>query len=420
MSHFVFSTSSARLLIAAGAVWLAGARPAAGDPPPVLTGIDVLVADQFAPLKGKRVGLVTNPTGVTWDLRSTVDVLHAAPEVTLVALFGPEHGVRGEVSAGDHVEDARDAATGVPAYSLYGKNRKPSPEVLEGIDVLVYDIQDNGARSYTYISTMGVVMEAAAAARKPFMVLDRPNPLTGHRVEGRPLDMKYKSFVGHYPIPYVYGLTCGELAKMINEEGWLEGGVKCDLTVIPMRGWKRSMWFEQTGQPWVISSPHVPDADSALYYASTGIFGELHVLSEGVGYTMPFELAGAPFVKAEEFARDLSSRNIPGVRFRPLWFKPYYGRLKEQLCGGVQIYFTDRNKAPLTHLNFHAMDAVRRLYPSEKLFGNKRDNMFDKVCGTDRIRTMFEEGRPIAEILEHWNSGLEDYMTMRAKYLMYE
>lgn len=392
----------------------------AHEPATVLTGIDVLIADDFKPLAGKKVGLITNPTGVTRDLKSTVDVFFATDKLKLVALYGPEHGVRGDVSAGEHVEDSRDPVTGVPAYSLYGKNRKPAGEMLKDVEVLVYDIQDVGSRSYTFISTMGAAMEAAAEAKIPFVVLDRPNPLTGARVEGRPLDLKFKSFVGFYPIPYVYGLTCGELAKMINGEGWLEGGAKCDLTVVPMRGWKRAMWFDETGLPWVITSPHVPDADSAAYYSTTGLFGELHVLSEGVGYTMPFELAGAPFIQADAFARALNDRKLPGVLFRPLNFKPYYGRLKDKPCGGVQIYFSRRDNAHLTSITWHILDTVREMYPTEKLFGHKRDAMFDKVCGTDRIRTMFEEGKPLSEILEYWNGGMEEYMRMRAKYLMYE
>jgi uncharacterized protein YbbC (DUF1343 family) len=386
----------------------------------VETGIDVLLADGFRLLAGKRVGLITNPTGVTADLRSTVDVLHRAPDVKLVALFGPEHGVRGDTAAGDKVQDARDGRTGVPVYSLYGRTRKPTPEMLRGLDALVYDVQDNGSRSYTYISTMTAAMEAAAEHGLTFVVLDRPNPLTGNRVEGRPLDLKFKSFVGYLPIPYVYGMTCGELARMINNEGWLPGGVRCDLKVVPMRGWRRDMWFEDTGLVWVPPSPHVPRADSSLFYAATGIMGELQVISEGVGYPLPFELAGAPWIEAETFAEALNARALPGVFFRPCYFSPYYGPYAKKVCGGAQIHFTDRNAVHLTALQFHVMDVARKTWPDHKLFGNQRDDMFDKVCGTDRIRGLFEAGRPIGEILDYWNGGLEPFLAKRAKYLIYK
>lgn len=394
-------------------------------PPParaadVETGVDVMIADGFRLLAGKRVGLITNPTGVTRDLRSTIDVLHQAPGVKLVALFGPEHGVRGDVPAGDKVGDARDRTTGVPAYSLYGQTRKPTPEMLRGIDALVYDVQDNGCRSYTYISTMAVAMEAAAEQGIDFVVFDRPDPLTGNKVEGRPLDLKYKSFVGYLPIPYVYGMTCGELARMINNEGWLPGGARCKLKVVTMRGWERGMWFDQTGLTWVPSSPHVPRAETSLFYAATGIMGELQVVSEGVGYPLPFELAGAPWIEAEPFAAALNAHRLPGVYFRPTYFTPYYASNARKTCGGAQIHLTDRDLVHLTGIQFHVLDVVRRRYPGQKLFGNQRDDMFDKVCGTDQIRKMFEAGRPIDEILAYWNGGLEGFLSLRAQYLLYK
>jgi len=394
----------------------------AGETPAVRTGIDVVIADGFKPLAGRRVGLITNPTGVTGDLRSTIDVLHAASQVELAALFGPEHGVRGDAHAGAGVADAHDPATGLPVYSLYGKTHKPTPEMLAGLDVLVYDIQDIGSRSYTYISTMAAAMEAAAENGVAFVVLDRPNPLTGNRIEGRPLDMKFKSFVGYFPIPYVYGMTCGELARMINGEGWLAGGIKCKLTVVEMRGWRRDMWFDQTSLPWVPTSPHIPHPETALFYAATGIMGELQVVSEGVGYTLPFELAGAPFITdAEAFARALNGRRLPGVTFRPMYFKPYYiDRVKGKQCAAVQIHITDRNRVDLTAIQFHVMDVVQHLYPDVKLFGGKRDGMFDKVCGTNRIREMFLARRPANQIIRFWNVGRESFMNKRKEYLIYE
>lgn len=388
-------------------------------PAQVRPGIDVLIARGFAPLVGQRVGLITNPTGITSDLRSTIDVLHAAPEVDLVALFGPEHGVRGEIAGGEHIADARDKITGLPVRSLYGKHRKPTPEMLADIDVLVFDIQDIGSRSYTFISTMGVAMEAAAENNRRFVVLDRPNPLTGHKIEGRLMDMQYQSFVGYFPIPYVHGLTVGELARMINGEGWLAGGIQCDLVVVPMQGWQRNMWFDQTGLPWVLTSPHIPRADTSLFYAATGIMGELRVISEGVGYTLPFELCGAPDVDPQKLADELNRRRLSGVTFRPLFFKPYYATYKGETCGGVQIHVVDREKAELTPIQFHVMDAMRKLYPRTELFSKRRQRMFDKVCGTNGIRRRFEQNKPIGEILTHWNEGVDEFRTQRAKYLLY-
>jgi len=395
------------------------ARAASPRAAAVKPGIEVWAQRGFAPLAGKRIGLITNPTGVTSDLRSTIDVLHAAKEIRLVALFGPEHGVRGDVFAGKAVADSRDEKTGVPVYSLYGKTHKPTPEMLRNLDALVYDIQDIGSRSYTYINTMGAAMEAAAENDIEFVVLDRPNPLGGEKIEGRPLDLKFRSGVGRYPIPYVYGMTCGELAQMINGEGWLQGGKRCRLHVIAMEGWERRMWFDDTGLPWVMTSPHVPTAETAFLYQATGILGELHVVSEGVGYTLPFHLLGAPWLDSDGLLRDLASRRLPGVRFRPLTFTPYYYEQKDQTCRGVQIYITDRRSVELTPIQFHVMDIVRRRYPEHRLFGGKRDRMFDQVCGTDLIRKAFLDGKSIDEILAIWREGLEDFRSRRAKYLLY-
>jgi len=419
---FPISIRLAAIVLGVGFAPAWAASPVAAKDVVVQNGIDVLLADDFAPLAGKRVGLITNPTGVTRDLRSTIDVLHNSKKVKLVALFGLEHGVRGNVHAGDRISDSQDPSTGLPVYSLYGKAHKPTPEMLKGIDTRVYDVQDIGCRSYTYVSSMADGMEAAAENGVRFVVLDRPNPLTGNRIEGRPLDLKYKSHVGYFPIPYIYGMTCGELAKMINGEGWLAGGAKCDLTVISLKGWRRDMWFDQTGLPWVPTSPHIPRADTSMFYAATGIMGELQVVNEGVGYTLPFELAGGPFVDdADAFAAELGRRRLPGVRFRPTYYTPYYiEHAKGKACGGVQIYITDRDSVDLTAIQFHVMDAVRKLYPQVELFGSKRDSMFDKVCGTDRIRKMSLEGKPVDEIVKFWNSGRELFMRQRAKYLMYK
>ena len=256
----------------------------------VKTGLEVLTEGQFHVLKGKKVGLITNPTGINRNLVSTVDILFNAPEVDLVALYGPEHGVRGDYTAGAHVGFFKDPKTGLPVYSLYGKNKKPSKEMLKGIDVLVYDIQDIGSRSYTYISTLGLAMEAAAENNVKMVVLDRPNPLGGLKMEGMVTEADFISFVSQFPIPYVHGLTVGELAVFLNNEKLLKNGAQCDLEVVKMQNWKRNMNFEATGLPWVASSPHIPHAHSSYYYPISGILGELYVYNIGVGYTLPFQL----------------------------------------------------------------------------------------------------------------------------------
>jgi len=338
-------------------------------PKPVIkTGIDVLIENNFSPLTGKRVGLITNPTGVTNTLVSTVDIFARAKELKLVALYGPEHGVRGDVVAGGRIESYTDSATGIPVFSLYGKTQKPTPEMLKGVDVLVYDIQDIGSRSYTYINTMAVAMEAAAENNVDFVVLDRPNPLTGNRIEGNILDVKYKSFVGMFPIPYVYGMTCGELATLLNGEGWLEGGVACRLTVIKMKGWNRSMWWEDTGLEWVPTSPHIPNAVTALFYAGTGILGELDAVSIGVGYTLPFQLVGTSWIDASRFAQALNAKKIAGVYFRSISYRPFYAAMQGKQVSGVQIYILDREKVNLVNLQLHIIQVMNELYPAKSIF----------------------------------------------------
>ena len=384
---------------------------------PVESGLDVLRANGFADLKGKKVGLITNPTGVDRTVRSNIDLMIDSG-VKLVALYGPEHGVRGSVPAGVYVENGRDPKTGVPEYSLYGKTRKPTAEMLRGVDALVFDIQDIGSRSYTYISTLGVCMEAAAENNLPLYVLDRPNPIGGDRVEGNITEDGFKSFVSAYPLPYCHGLTIGEFARMANGEGWLKGK-KCDLKVIPMKGWRRSMTWAETGLPWVLTSPHVPHASSSAYYAATGIFGELDTVSIGVGYTLPFELAGAPGIGAESLANEMNRRKLPGVFFRPMTWMPFYAAFKGQSCGGVNIYFTDERKVELSRINFELMDAFRKLKPDFDLFKPSTANMFDKVCGTGSVRSMFSSGQSASAIWQKWNAGAAGFQSKRAKYLLY-
>lgn len=396
-------------------------------PEKVKPGIEVLRESGFKRLVGKRVGLVTNPSGVDSQMRSTIDILYEAPGVELVALYGPEHGVRGDMYAGDKVEDARDVRTGLPVYSLYGATRKPTPEMLEGIDIMVYDIQDVGVRSYTYISTLGLVMEACAAKGIEVMVLDRPNPLGGNKIEGCCVEDGFHSFVSQYKIPYVYGLTVGELAQMINEEGMNRGQkgnqspAKCDLIVVPMEGWTRDMVYEDTGLPWVLPSPNIPYKDTPMYYASAGICGELYgYMNIGIGYTLPFQVFGATWLDPEKLKDRLESYNLPGVSFRTIWYKPFAGSQKGLLVGGLQFFFTDYEKARLTETQFYVMQAVTELYPDKAAFDIITGyGLFDKVCGTDYVRINFSKGYKVQDIISYWQKDEASFRMLSQKYYIY-
>lgn len=386
----------------------------------IQTGIEVLKKDNFKILEGKRVGLITNPTGVDNNMKSTVDILHEAPNVKLIALFGPEHGVRGDVHAGDKVENSADAATGVPVYSLYGKTRKATPAMLEGIDVLVYDIQDIGCRSFTFISTMGLAMEAAAEAGIEFVVLDRPNPIGGLKVEGNLVEDGYISFVSQFKIPYLYGLTCGELALMLNGEKML--GKQCKLHVVKMKGWKRKMDYVQTGLQWIPSSPHIPQAESSFFYPVSGILGELGYMSIGVGYTIPFQMFAAQWIDAEKFAKRMNALNLPGLKFRPIHLKPFYSTGKGENLQGVQVHLMDYEKARLSEIQFYVMQELAALYPDKATLKNadeKRFDMFDKVCGSNQVRLKFVENYRFDDIKEYWNKDVDSFKKISKKYYLY-
>ncbi len=389
-------------------------------PQAVKTGIEVLQADNFKLLEGKRIGLVTNPTGVNSQLKSTIDILHEAENVNLVALYGPEHGVRGNIHAGNKVAHAVDAKTGLPMHSIYGKTKKPTPEMLRGIDVLVYDIQDIGCRSYTYISTMGLVMQAAAENNIEVVILDRPNPLGGLKIEGNVVQEGYTSFVSQFKIPYIYGQTCGELARMLNDQN--RNGKPCKLTVVPMQGWTRAMNWEDTGLPWVIASPHIPHKHSAYFYPMTGILGELGYVSIGVGYTLPFQVVGASWINADTLSRAMNGLQLAGLHFRPIHFTPFYATGKGENLQGVEIHITDYAQARLSEVQFYIMQELYRLYPEHAIFAHadsKRFSMFDLVCGAN-IRQAFGEKYSFEAIRHFWYNDVENYRTMSSKYYLYE
>lgn len=387
----------------------------------VKTGIEVLKSQNFQPLEGKRVGLVTNPTGVDSNLKSTIDLLHEAPNVNLVALFGPEHGVRGNVTAGKRIGNQKDPRTGVITYSLYGRTLSPTAEMLKGIDVLVYDIQDIGCRSYTYISTLGNVMKAAAKYGIEVMVLDRPNPLGGLKVEGNLVESGSFSFVSKFKIPYVYGLTVGELAMYLNDNNMV-GDTPCKLSVIKMEGWRRNMRFEDTGLPWVLASPHIPTAATSAYYVLSGIVGEVDNLSIGVGYTTPFRTFAADWIDAGKITDALNSLNIPGVAFRPICYKPYYGALVGREVQGVEVYITDYDKVHLSSIQFLVAQELYRLWPNHDFMATAKPinlKNIDLVCGSKEIRRLFMKHHKWADIEEYWNKDAEAFKEASKKYYLY-
>ena len=389
----------------------------------IKTGIEVLKENHFEILEGKRVGLITNPTGVDNFMKSTIDILHEAPNVNLVALYGPEHGVRGNMYAGDKISDSKDKETGLPIYSLYGKNRKPTAAMLKDIDVLVYDIQDNGCRSFTFISTMGLAMEACAENNKEFIVLDRPNPLGGRKIEGCIVEDDCKSFVSEFKIPYIYGLTCGELAMMLNGEHMLKDGESCKLHVVKMKYWKREMNYEDTGLQWVAPSPHVPQAITSFFYPISGILGELNYMNIGVGYTIPFQVFAASWVKADELTKAMNELNIPGIVFRPICFKPFYAFGSGEQLQGVQVHIMNYNKAPLTDIQFLIMQEIARLYPDKVVFKfapSQTFRTFDMVCGSKQIRSRFQARYRWEDVKAYWYKDVEAFRKLSRKYHLYK
>lgn len=374
----------------------------------VLTGIDVLERDGFKQLVGKKIGLVTNHTGKNRDGRQTIDVLNKAAGVELVALFSPEHGIRG--SADEKVSDSKDEQTGLPIYSLYGETRRPKPEQLKGLDALVFDIQDIGTRFYTYISTLGYVMEEAAKAGLPVFVLDRPNPISGIAVEGPIADADKLSFTAYHTIPVRHGMTVGELAQLFNQERKLD----CDLRVIKMEGWQRAMWFDATNLIWVNPSPNMRSLTEATLYPGVGLL-ETTNLSVGRGTDTPFEVVGAPWINGQQLAAHLNGRRIPGVRFVPVRFKPIAALFKGEDCGGINIIITDRAAFRPVFTGMEIAGALRRLY-SEKW---KVDAYLRLLVHATTLE-LVKRGEASEDIVRSWNEELETFGRARAKYLLYD
>ncbi|HET7570888.1 MAG TPA: DUF1343 domain-containing protein [Gammaproteobacteria bacterium] len=375
-------------------------------------GIHVLLHDRLDLIQRKNVGLITNPTGVNANLVSDVDLLAHAPHVHLVALFGPEHGIRGAHQAGAHVGTYRDPETGVPVYSLYGKHRQPTPQMLKNIDVLIYDIQPVGTRFYTYLYTMADAMKAAAAAHIPFIVLDRPNPIGGLAVQGPVLEPKYASFVGQYPIALRYGMTVGELAKLFNDAFH----IGANLTVVEMRGWQRSMYYDDTPLQFVMPSPNMPTLKTALVYPGFGLVEGTNV-SEGRGTTRPFELIGAPWINAKKLADVLNRKHLAGARFRPVHFTPTFSKYEGKPCNGIQVHVLDRQTFNSVVAGLTVIETIRELYPKKFKF---KKSHFDHLIGNDWVRQDIENDVPVAKIRGHWQKRLEQFEKLRKHYLLYD
>jgi uncharacterized protein YbbC (DUF1343 family) len=374
----------------------------------VQLGIDVLEQSDYALLRGKRVGLVTNQTSLDSHGNRTRVLLRQ--HCNLVALYTPEHGLSGTEKAGRYVKSRKDPQTGLPAYSLYGPTRKPTPAMLRGLDVLVFDIQDIGCRSYTYISTMAKCMEAAAENNIDFVVLDRPNPLGGLRVEGPSVEPNWISFVSQFPIPYVHGLTVGELAKMANDRGWIRG--RCNLTVVPMRGWSRSMTWNGTGLRWVPTSPNIPYSTTPFYYVVTGMIGELNGAETGVGGRAPFEVIACNWVNADDFTRYLRSLELSGIIFNEF----AYGHLH-----GSSMRISPDTPADLTGLGVYMLAELNRASRAAlfRRSNHSKLDIFFKCYGSASIRSQLEHGVSPAHIVASWQSNVANFRRERAPYLLY-
>ncbi len=389
----------------------------------VQVGVDVLFANGAPPLlQGKRIGLITNQSAVNCKLKTTFALIKEhANGYQLAALFAPEHGFYGDVYASEKVE--HQEIGGVPLYSLHGAQRRPTDEMLSGIDLLVYDIQDIGSRSYTYLSTLFYCMEEAAARNIPVVVLDRPNPMGGLVVDGPLIEEQWRSFLGYVNIPYCHGMTVGELARLFNREY----KVGCELTIIAMKGWKRGMTFAQTGLPWVPTSPQIPEPDTPFYYPTTGLLGHCSMVNIGIGYTLPFKLVGAPWIDANTFASVLNEQKLPGVYFQPYHFRPFFGKFKNEPCQGVRIVVTDPAiYLPLTS-QFTLMGVLKKLYPRpfEEAFKqmcasrSKRD-VFHKLTGSETILSILcQEPYVIWKLREVCVKARDCFLPVRSKYLIY-
>ncbi|MCC9622088.1 DUF1343 domain-containing protein [Thalassospira sp. MA62] len=403
---------AALTILTTSIVWLDADAKSEPKKPKVELGVDRLMENPEI-LKGKRVGLITNPTGINAERTSIVDLFDQSDDFELTALYGPEHGVRGDAQAGSTVSSYIDDVTGLPVYSLYGATKKPTAEMLQDVDVLVFDIQDVGTRYYTYIYTMAYAMEAAAENDIPFVVLDRPNPQGGLRVDGPVLDPDYSSFIGLYPIPLKHGMTVGELAQLFNTEYQIQ----VDLEVVKMKGWKRSMMYEDTGLPFVMPSPNMPTTDTVNVYPATGLFEGTN-LSEGRGTTKPFQLIGAPYIKAHDYANELNELELPGVAFRAASFTPTFSKHAGKLTHGVEVYVTDPVRFESTRTGIAMIQTAHDMYPDD--FEFLANDFITKLTGNAYVKDMILEGAPLEDILTKIEDERDAFLPIRKEYLLYK
>ncbi|MHC4324958.1 MAG: exo-beta-N-acetylmuramidase NamZ family protein [Planctomycetota bacterium] len=379
-----------------------------------MTGLDRV--DSYKEIfEGKRLGIIANHTAHARDGRFIVDVFRSINGIKITALFSPEHGLWGTVRDGEKIDHQTHPVYNLPIYSLYGKTQKPASDMLRDVDVLIFDIQDIGARFYTYIYTMSLAMEAAAENGKTFVVLDRPNPINGKSVQGNILEPALASFVGLYPIPVRHGMTAGELAKMFNGQGWLAGGVKAELIVIPMEGWRRPMWYDRTSLRFINPSPNMPDLETAAVYPGLCLLEGTNV-SEGRGTTMPFRQFGAPWIDSKLLAGRLNALKLPEMRFEPVSFTPASSKYKGIECQGVRILVTDRDRLTPYSSGVRIVNEICRMYPDK--FEWKAAH-FDRLCGTSKIRTAITSNSSIDILQNKWRKELESFLKIRARYLIY-
>ena len=386
----------------------------------VKTGLDILFRHRKKTLAGKRIALVANPSAIDSSLSFILDLFREEKSWNLVSLWGPEHGLRGELQDQDWSHTFQDPKTGLTVSSLYGQHLKPTPEMMKEIDVAVFDIQDVGARYYTFIYTLSYVMEACLEHQKEVVVLDRPNPINGVDLEGPVLEKGYESFVGRYPIPTRHGMTVGELAFYFHHEF----GLKCRMEVIEMEGWKREMFFEQTALPWVLPSPNMPTVDTAIVYPGMCLFEATNV-SEGRGTTRPFEIFGAPWIDPDKLCASLKEFDLPGVHFRPLYFQPTFNKFHKQLCGGAQMHVTDRSSFLPVRTALCLLHVLLRDHPDqfrwkEPPYEFVTDRLpIDILWGNSWIREKLEQGVHPSELVAKWEGALQEFMRVREKYLLY-
>jgi len=380
----------------------------------VKTGLDNINSYRHL-FDGKRVGIITNHTAYNSSGKYIVDVFRSMNNVTITAFFSPEHGIRGVEEAGIHIESMTEPNYQIPVYSLYGKTRKPTRQMLENVDVLVFDIQDIGARFYTYIYTMSLAMEAAAEYGKRFVVLDRPNPINGLRVEGNILKPQFATFVGLYPVPVRHGMTAGELVRMFNEQGWLKDGIKADLVVVPMKNWRRNMWYDRTGLKFIKPSPNMVSLETATVYPGLCLLEGTNV-SEARGTLQPFTQFGATWIDAKSLVAELNKLSLPGIRFRSASFTPVSSKYKDQQCKGIKIIVTDRDLLEPYFSGILIVNKIYQLYPNDFQW---KTGHFDRLCGTSAIREAIINRSSLEELRESWQAELKSFVQIRSKYLMY-